>query len=636
MATSKPLKIVRDAKDFLQARANARPNAKLTIRTSATPSPTGPPFEDAEEGLVRRRLPSLLQNLRQAESAPPTRGVHNGRLLSPIRVPSPPRTDPPRRRQHKSKSIPLVSNVTDSPIPTPSAARTAGTHQIPLSSPSLEGMQGISVDDTAAVPDEDITAENTQIRSVATALASALERVANAANTTRAVAGCRGYGGDSSDAAQSAFQDIMAPPHHRVDSETAVAATAMQAASRVETGPWRQPVGLDDSVEWQPPCGMENLFRPDCDYWDDAEDNLDIHISPSPRLPGDRAIRASLSGDGYHNTNGSRQLPLGQRLSGRTPELLYTHALLDSTVSSSSSGPKMAPSLLSGDGESRLEQSSDFQLPAGAVCGEKFSWVCGELLGRGSLGFVHKALEARTGKLMAVKEVDNKLRQSLQNEVDLYKDLKHPRIVSYLGHDYIEGRLYIYLEFMPGNSIAQVLSQFGPLDESLSSRYTHNLLEGLEYLHTRDPPVLHRDIKGANILVGMDRIAKLSDFGCSKRSSGTAIHTLRGSVPWMAPEVMVQSGYGRKADIWSVGCVLIEMTTAQAPWGTFDNHLAAMVRIAMSQETPPVPSHLTAPCRDLIVDCTRRVPQERPNATDLLKYDFVAGSNRSTIDESWD
>lgn len=75
MATSKPLKIVRDAKDFLQARANARPNAKLTIRTSATPSPTGPPFEDAEEGLVRRRLPSLLQNLRQAESAPPTRGV---------------------------------------------------------------------------------------------------------------------------------------------------------------------------------------------------------------------------------------------------------------------------------------------------------------------------------------------------------------------------------------------------------------------------------------------------------------------------------------------------------------------------------------------------------------------------------
>merc|ERR1719262_1366817 len=115
--------------------------------------------------------------------------------------------------------------------------------------------------------------------------------------------------------------------------------------------------------------------------------------------------------------------------------------------------------------ESRLEQSTEsIQLPAGAVRGEKFCWVRGELLGRGSLGFVHKALEARTGQLMAVKEVlldtqdqtDDKFRRSLQNEIDLYKDLNNPRIVAYLGHDYTaEGRLYIYLEYMPGGSLAQ-------------------------------------------------------------------------------------------------------------------------------------------------------------------------------------
>jgi serine/threonine protein kinase len=299
----------------------------------------------------------------------------------------------------------------------------------------------------------------------------------------------------------------------------------------------------------------------------------------------------------------------------------------------------------SDEGESRLEQSTgSFQVPAGAVRGENFCWVRGELIGRGSLGYVHKALEARTGKLMAVKEVlldsqdqtDEKFRKSLQNEVDLLKEIQHPRIVAYLGHDYTEGRLYIYLEYMPGNSIAQVLSQFGPLDECLISRYTHNLLEGLEYLHTRDPPVLHRDIKGANILVGIDRTVKLSDFGCSKRSLGTAVHTLRGSIPWMAPEVMKQQdGYGRKADIWSLGCVMIEMALAEAPWGTFDNCLAAMVRIAMSEETPPVPSHLSALYQDFVVACTRRAPQDRPDATDLLKQDFVAGSNRSSIDESW-
>lgn len=411
-------------------------------------------------------------------------------------------------------------------------------------------------------------------------------------------------------------------------------------------GPLGGPGGeLDpnDSLVFQP-CGMENLIRVDCDYWDDAEDDTRNHISPSPRLPRDRGKpRGRSPGDRSLGSSRSQKLPLGQRLSGKDPEPAH---LLGASVSSSSSGPKLAPSVRSDDeGDSRLDVSTEgAALPVGAIQGGKFCWVRGELIGRGSLGLVHRALEARTGQLMAVKEVvldaqdkeEEKFRKSLQNEVDLYKDMQHPRIVSYLGHDYVAGKLYIYLEYMPGNSIAQVLSQFGPLDESLISRYTHNLLEGLEYLHTRDPPVLHRDIKGANILVGIDRTVKLSDFGCSKRSSGTAIHTLRGSIPWMAPEVMCQKvGYGRKADIWSLGCCVIEMSTAEPPWGTFDNCLAAMVRIAMSEETPPVPEHLSATCREFVSICTRRAPQERPDAADLLQYDFVSGSSRSAIDESW-
>jgi len=281
----------------------------------------------------------------------------------------------------------------------------------------------------------------------------------------------------------------------------------------------------------------------------------------------------------------------------------------------------------------RSLSNSEQDLGPGVVRGSHFSWVRGELIGKGSLGSVWKALNRKTGQLMAVKEValdvkdraDDAFRAALQNEIDLYMDLQHPHIVSYFGNDYVNGKLFIYLEYMPGGSIAQVLSQFGPLDEPLSAQYMRNLLEGLEYLHTRNPPVLHRDIKGANILVGLDRVVKLSDFGCSKRSAGTMVQTLRGSVPWMAPEVMRQAEYGRKADIWSIGCVLIEMSVAAAPWGHFDNCLAAMVRIAMSDETPPVPEHLSDVCRDLIGACTRRAPEERPSASQLLRHEFVAG-----------
>merc|ERR1712137_1025781 len=245
-----------------------------------------------------------------------------------------------------------------------------------------------------------------------------------------------------------------------------------------------------------------------------------------------------------------------------------------------------------------------------------------------------------SGQIMAVKEIllestalDQAFQKTLGNEIGIYKDLAHPHIVSYLGHEHVDDRIYIYQEYMPGGSVAQVLAQFGSLDESLSSRYLNSILHGLQYLHTRDPPVLHRDIKGANVLVGIDCTVKLADFGCSKRTSGTAMHTLRGSIPWMAPEVMCNSGYGRKADIWSLGCTVIEMITACSPWGKFDNCIAAMARIALSQDTPPIPEDISSACADFVSLCTSRAPKERPDAEELLKHEFVRDLGYGGTDE---
>merc|ERR1712050_167261 len=143
-------------------------------------------------------------------------------------------------------------------------------------------------------------------------------------------------------------------------------------------------------------------------------------------------------------------------------------------------------------------------------------------------------------------------------------------------------------------------------EESLNVVYTREIVEGLEYLHTREPPVVHRDVKGGNILVGLDGRVKLADFGCSKRAQETMSQTMRGSVPWMAPEVIAHTRYGRGADIWSFGCVLIEMASARVPWGKFDNQLAAMVKIGMSRETPPLPTGISPTCEDFIRLCVQR------------------------------
>merc|ERR1712039_645582 len=171
--------------------------------------------------------------------------------------------------------------------------------------------------------------------------------------------------------------------------------------------------------------------------------------------------------------------------------------------------------------------------------------------------------------------------------------------------------------------VARVLDQFGAFEESLLADYARQLLNGLEYLHTQNPYVIHRDIKGANVLLGLDATVKLADFGCSKREKETRSLTIGGSIPWMAPEVIAHARYGRAGDIWSFGCLMIEMASAEPPWGEFDNLMAAMIKIGMSSEMPAIPNTLSAVYRAFVRRCLNRDPGRRLSATELLNERFV-------------
>ncbi|KAM5564116.1 mitogen-activated protein kinase kinase kinase 1-like [Rosa sericea] len=211
----------------------------------------------------------------------------------------------------------------------------------------------------------------------------------------------------------------------------------------------------------------------------------------------------------------------------------------------------------------------------GAVDISPKTWTKGRLIGRGSFGSVYQG-SSSDGFVFAAKEVSlldpgspgRSCLSQLQQEIEFLSWLEHKNIVKYYGSFEYGTNLYMCMEHAPNGSIRQ-LYQRSCLSYSRVSKYTKEILLGLKYLH--DHNVVHRDIKCANILVDAYGSAKLADFGLAKIiTKMNEIQSLQGTAFWMAPEVfsakMKNQGYGPPADIWSLGCTVLEMLTRQVPY----------------------------------------------------------------------
>ncbi|XP_030956391.1 mitogen-activated protein kinase kinase kinase ANP1 isoform X2 [Quercus lobata] len=261
-------------------------------------------------------------------------------------------------------------------------------------------------------------------------------------------------------------------------------------------------------------------------------------------------------------------------------------------------------------------------------------WRKGELIGCGAFGRVYMGMNLDSGELLAVKQVliaENSASKEkaqahireLEEEVKLLKNLSHPNIVRYLGTVREEETLNILLEFVPGGSISSLLGKFGSFPEAVIRTYTKQLLLGLEYLHRNG--IMHRDIKGANILVDNKGCIKLADFGASKQATVSGAKSMKGTPYWMAPEVILQTGHNFSADIWSVGCTVIEMATGKPPWSQQYQEVAALFYIGTTKSHPPIPEHLSVEAKDFLLKCLQKEPNLRPAASELLQHPFVTG-----------
>ncbi|EMS53438.1 Mitogen-activated protein kinase kinase kinase 2 [Triticum urartu] len=301
-------------------------------------------------------------------------------------------------------------------------------------------------------------------------------------------------------------------------------------------------------------------------------------------------------------------------------------------------------------------------------------WKKGKLLGSGTFGQVYLGFNSENGQFCAIKEVQvisddphskERLKQ-LNQEIDMLKKASHPNVVQYYDSDMSYSNNYllfgsiqifdgmgsisgvgviagfvvleakldtpskfktdetlsIYLEFVSGGSIHKLLREYGPFKEPVIRSYTGQILAGLAYLHAKN--TVHRDIKGANILVGPNGDVKLADFGMAKHISSFAeIRSFKGSPYWMAPEVIMNSkGYNLAVDIWSLGCTIIEMATARPPWHQYEG-VAAIFKIANSKDTPEIPDIFSEDGRSFLKLCLKRNPASRATASQLMDHPFV-------------
>ncbi|XP_044475620.1 mitogen-activated protein kinase kinase kinase 1-like [Mangifera indica] len=254
-------------------------------------------------------------------------------------------------------------------------------------------------------------------------------------------------------------------------------------------------------------------------------------------------------------------------------------------------------------------------------------WEKGELLGRGTFGSVYEGI-SDDGFFFAVKEVSlldqgSLGKQSiyqLEQEIALLSKFEHENIVQYYGTDKDESKLYIFLELVTKGSLLNLYMRYHLRDSQVSA-YTRQILHGLKYLH--DQGVVHRDIKCANILVDASGHVKLADFGLAKATKLNDVKSCKGTAFWMAPEVVnnKNQGYGLPADIWSLGCTVLEMLTRQLPYYPLEC-MPALFRIGKGLP-PPIPDSLSKDARHFVSQCLKVNPNNRATAAQLLDHPFV-------------
>ncbi|KAJ0768837.1 putative protein kinase TKL-CTR1-DRK-2 family [Helianthus annuus] len=247
----------------------------------------------------------------------------------------------------------------------------------------------------------------------------------------------------------------------------------------------------------------------------------------------------------------------------------------------------------------------------------------GARIGIGSYGEVYRS--EWNGTEVAVKKFMNQdisgdALTQFKGEVEIMLRLRHPNVVLFMGAVTRPPNLSILTEFLPRGSLFKLLHRSNvQLDERRRMRMALDVAKGMNYLHTSNPIIVHRDLKTPNLLVDKNWVVKVCDFGMSRMKHHTFLSSksTAGTPEWMAPEVLRNEPSNEKCDVYSFGVILWELATLRIPW-TEMNSMQVVGAVGFQFRHLDIPEHVDPAAAQIILDCWRLEPQSRPSFKEII------------------